>query len=122
VFDLAARTVQVLHPYESQGVGWPPAPVWSPDGAWLAFGDGSPSDQAGLWVARVEGDEQTQEHHLGLGGNPVWSPDGRWLAFQAMGHNAPPTYDVVEISTWKRRTLDIPVDRYGQLLDWTFLD
>lgn len=42
LFDLETRTAQVLHPHESQGVGWPTAPVWSPDGKWLAFGDGSP--------------------------------------------------------------------------------
>lgn len=116
LFDLTTRTAQVLHPYESQGVGWPSAPVWSPDGQWLAFGDGSPSDDAGLWVARTDG--QQEEHHLGLGGNPVWSPDGKWLAFQGAQQDGLPAYLLAEVGTWELRPLDAPLDRYGMLVDW----
>ncbi|MDY7076547.1 MAG: hypothetical protein SXV54_06435 [Chloroflexota bacterium] len=117
LFDLETRTSWGLHPYEPQGVGWPSAPVWSTDGQWLAFGDGSPSDNAGLWVARA--DDPLEEHHLGLGGNPVWSPDGRWLAFQGFRQDGLPAYTLVEAETWASRPLDIEIDeRYGKLVGW----
>jgi Tol biopolymer transport system component len=117
LFELEGRTAQVLHPYEPQGQGWPAAPVWSPDGAWLAFGDSSASERAGLWIART-GSETPEERHLGLGGNPIWSPDGRWLAFQSVGEDGLLTYVALNVETWERRTLNIPADRYGQLVDW----
>ena len=118
LFDLEARTAQVLHPYALQGVGWPPAPAWSPGGKWLALSDGSPSDRAGLWVARVDGGE---EYHLGPGGQPVWSPDGRWLAFSIFLPDGLPAYRVAEVGTWELRPLDVLPDRYGRLLDWIVL-
>ena len=117
VFDLPARTARILYQYASQGVGWPPAPVWSPDGQWLAFLDSSPSENAGLWVAQIGGASET--HHLGAGGNPVWSPDGHWLAFQSMPkEGGPPTYALTEIGGWSVALLAIPVDGYGQLVAW----
>jgi hypothetical protein len=116
VFDLETRTARVLHPYEPQGVGWPAAPVWSPDGEWLAFSDSSASDQAGLWVARTEG--LWEKVHLGLGGNPVWSPDGQWLAFQGFLQDGLPAYLLAQADTWQTRQLNIPTDRYGMLVDW----
>jgi hypothetical protein len=116
LFDLETRTAQVLHPYEPQGAGWPSAPVWSPDGQWLAFGDGSPSDDAGLWVARAN--DPLEEYHLGLGGNPVWSPGGKWLAFGGFLQDGLPVYMLVEVGTWTSHPLDMSVDRYGMLVDW----
>ncbi len=120
LFELESRTAQVLHPYEPQGAGWPAAPVWSLDGTWLAFGDSSASERAGLWIARAAGEtpEEREERHLGLGGNPVWSPDGRWLAFQSVGEDGLLTYAALNVETWERRTLNLPADRYGQLVDW----
>ena len=116
MFDVEARTARVLHPFAPQGVGWSAAPAWSPDGQWLAFGDSSTLDQAGLWVARADG--LWEEHHLGLGGNPVWSPDGKWLAFQSFAQDGPPACVLVEAGTWQVRPLDLAVDRYGMLVDW----
>ena len=116
LFDMAARTVSVLHTYEPQGVGWPPTPVWSPDGNWVTLGDGSLSDDAGLWVARTDG--QGEEHRLGYGGNPVWSPDGKWLAFGGSLEDGLPAYLLAEVGTWDPRPLDVPPDRYGKLVDW----
>jgi dipeptidyl aminopeptidase/acylaminoacyl peptidase len=119
VFDLAARTAQIIYQYASQGGGWPPAPVWNPDGLWLVFNDSSASENAGLWVARIGGTLETQR--LGLGGHPVWSPDGRWLAFQSVAQDGLPVYALAETGTWERQTLDIPVDRYGKLVAWVDL-
>jgi hypothetical protein len=120
VFDLPARTARILYQYESQGVGWPPTPVWSPDGRWLAFLDSSPSEYAGLWVAQIGG--ESEMHHLGSGGNPVWSPDGHWLAFQSMpGEAGPPTYALAELGGWSVDPLDIPVDGIEHLVAWVDL-
>jgi hypothetical protein len=116
LFNLDTRTAQVLHPYEPQGAGWPSAPVWSLDGQWLAFGDGSSSANTGLWVAKA--DDPPEEYHLGLGGNPIWSPDGRWLAFQGVQQDGVPAYLLAEVGTWGLRPLSAPLDRYGQLVDW----
>jgi Tol biopolymer transport system component len=117
LFELKSRTAQVVHPYDPAGEGWPAAPVWSPDGAWLAFSDSSSSERAGTWIARTEG-ETVEERHLGLGGNPVWSPDGHWLAFQSVGEGGLLIYVALNVETWERRTLNLPADRYGQLVDW----
>ncbi|UCC62504.1 MAG: PD40 domain-containing protein [Anaerolineae bacterium] len=119
VFDLGSRTSWVVHPYEPAGRGgWPAAPVWSPDGTWLAFAVGSQAmDEAGVWVLRADG-QQLEEYNLGHGGHPIWSPDGRWLAFEGLLENGLPAYLVVEVGTWELRPLNISPDRYGKLVDW----
>ena len=55
---------------------------------------------------------------MGLGGNPVWSPDGRWLAFQGVLEDGTFGGVLVEVETWERYPLDVPLDRYGALVDW----
>jgi Tol biopolymer transport system component len=94
--------------------------VWSPDGAWLAFSDSSSAEQAGLWIARAEGEtaEERDDRYLGLGGNPVWSSDGHWLAFQSVGEDGLLTYVTLNVEIWERRTLNLAVGRYSQLMDW----
>ena len=60
------------------------APVWSPDGAWIAFRRGSPAASE-PWIVRVDGSGarrlagRLHDHAL-----PVWSPDSRELAFAAL--------------------------------------
>jgi Tol biopolymer transport system component len=119
VFDLRSRTAWVVHPYEPAGRGgWPAAPVWSPDGTWLAFVAGSQDmDEAGVWVLRADR-QQEEEYRLGHGGNPRWSPDGRWLAFEGFLDSGLPAYLVAEVGTWELFPLNIPPDRYGRLVDW----
>ncbi len=113
VFDLQAGTTSLLHPYEPVGQGgWPPAPVWSPDGRWLVFDTwAQDGDETGLWVAHPNGEE---EHHLDCGVDRTWSPDGRWLACASV----PPGYGarLIEAETWASSPLDLPAD--ARIVEW----
>jgi len=105
VFDLEARTSLLLHPYEPVGVGgWPAAPVWSPDGQWLAYTLWPADDpaEAGLWVFRADG---TEEHFLGAGSGPIWGPDGRWLSFNL---DEEPGLWLVEVGAWRPQRIALP--------------
>jgi Tol biopolymer transport system component len=121
VFDLEAETAQHFLPHRPAGMGGqPPAPTWSPDGQWLAFAAWAeePAD-AGLWVVRVDGQE---EEHLATGrgrGSPevVWSPDGGWLAIgdSAQGED-PKRFYLARAGAWELQPLDLPAD--GYLVAW----
>ena len=52
-------------------------PVWSPDGAQLAF-TATEAGEAGVYLIDPAGGTGT---FLILGSGPVWSPDGSQLAF-----------------------------------------
>ncbi|MDR3576491.1 MAG: hypothetical protein P4L50_21710 [Anaerolineaceae bacterium] len=79
IYNLANHELRLFNLYvDPGGEGFQRAPVWSPDGQWLALEDNDPSlKNTGLWVARFDGSE---EHYLGNFDNPVWSPDSQWLA------------------------------------------
>jgi len=121
VFDPEAQTLELLHPYTPVGVGGqPPAPVWSPDGNWLAFTTWDTNlDDAGLWVARVDGPRE-EEYQLDVGSravhNPVWSPGGRWLAFNSTPQGVGSGVWLAEVGTWNLHSPDLPPDAY--LVDW----
>jgi hypothetical protein len=122
VFDLEAQAAQFLHPYNPVGRGGqPPAPVWSPDGRWLAFAAAAvDADDAGLWVVRADG-QRAEEYRLdtGLGRvdpNPIWSPDGRWLVFGSTPQGVGSGLWLAEVGTWGLQPLDLPADAY--LVAW----
>src|SRR4051795_7951782 len=60
------------------------APVFSPDGRWLAFLSAEPKGRPQLHVLPAAGGapRRLTDHHLGAGA-PVWSPDSRRLAYTA---------------------------------------
>ncbi len=115
VFDLDAETFQLLHPYTPAGRGGQPsAPLWSPDGRWLAFIPWeSSTDRMGLWVAQADGQ---QEYHFAQSFSPVWSPDGRWLAFGSTPQGLGSGIWLVEVGTWDPRSLNLPDDAH--LVGW----
>ncbi len=57
------------------------APVWSPDGAHLAFGRSGPG-VAGLWYMNADGSGLTPVPGTADGWYPSWSPDGTRLAYE----------------------------------------
>ncbi len=118
VFDLEAQTVQFVHPYNPVGRGGqPPAPIWSPDGRWLAFNAlAMNADNAGLWVVRVDG-QQEEKYHLDAvfsraEPHPIWSPDGQWLAFSSTPQGVGAGLWLAEAGTWGLQPLDLPADAY----------
>lgn len=60
------------------------APVFSPDGRWLAFLSAEPKGRPQLHVLATGGGapRRLTDHHLGAG-VPVWSPDSRRIAYTA---------------------------------------
>jgi len=64
--------------------GW--APVWSPDGKWIAFASDRASDQGrwAIFVASLDGVTIKQITPLELNAaHPTWSADGKLIAFSA---------------------------------------
>ncbi|MCP4537881.1 MAG: hypothetical protein GY832_12120 [Chloroflexi bacterium] len=121
VFDLEAQTVQFVHSYSPVGRGGqPPAPVWSPDGHWLAFDPWTMgADNAGLWVVRVDG-QQEEKYRLDtamrMNYSPTWSPDGRWLAFASTPEGVGSGLWLAEVDTWILHSSGLPVD--ARLVGW----
>lgn len=110
VFNLAEQTAVILHPYKNLGRGgWFNAPVWSPDGRWLAFiVEAEDFSQNGVWVAAADGSE---EHFLGgMGGHSlVWSPDGRRLVFAVWDMTERKNVVLLaDMETWTAVPLDLP--------------
>ena len=59
---------------------WHNAPVWSPDGKWLAFSCASTWAGPNRRIYRVRPDEPELED-LGPGNYPTWTPDSKQLVF-----------------------------------------
>jgi Tol biopolymer transport system component len=78
VADLGSGTVTRVGPGSCDG-----APVWSPDGTWLAF-ETKQSEGLGICLARPDGSEtRPVNHRYKWNRNPRWSFDGAGLAYAA---------------------------------------
>ena len=111
VFNLDAGTVELMHPYTPIGTGGGlPAPIWSPDGNWLAANTLSEAHKTDLWAIRAEGGE---EHLLGFASYPVWRPDSGALAYKAWPDDG---IKLIELGDWGLETLDFPPG--SEPLDW----
>lgn len=123
VFDLETRTTQILHLYDPAARdGWPPPPVWSPDGQWLAFTAWAQlPDLAGVWVVRTDGQQEGAsqslftEYHLG-GSRPVWVSNGGWLAYSRGLEGEGAGAWAAQVGTWGLIRLALPPD--GYVVDW----
>jgi Tol biopolymer transport system component len=83
VLDTATGAVQPL----PGSRGAENQPVWSPDGEWIAYRDGSANEDNGLWLMHADGSER---HRIsgGITGAPAWSPDSSLIAFGTGGPSA----------------------------------
>ncbi|MFN2133204.1 MAG: hypothetical protein ACK2VD_21950 [Anaerolineae bacterium] len=117
VFDLAARTARVLHPYAAfLKAAWPPAPAWSPDGQWLALvAQAQDPAEGGVWVVQVDGSRE-EEMYLGPGDRPRWSPDGKWLAFSRTENDTTTGITLAEAGSWAPRPVNLAPGAH--LVDW----
>jgi uncharacterized protein YraI len=110
-FDLDTKTGQILNPYSPASclyVWCFSAPVWSPDGMWLAW-DGFPKDfPPGFWVMRPDGTDAT---YITDGGAPIWSPDGSLVAFNKLTG-----ITVMEVGSWQPQSSGIPTG--NMVIDW----
>jgi len=61
-------------PHDSQ-------PVWSPDGAHIAFGKSSSDNKERIILMSGDGSDQTSLTNSGTESSPAWSPDGAQLVF-----------------------------------------
>ena len=78
VVDIATGAVTRVGPGNRDG-----APVWSPDGAWLAFPSAQP-DGIGIRLVRPDGTESRALVHTHKWNQyPRWSPEGARLAYTA---------------------------------------
>jgi len=57
------------------------SPVWSPDGALLAFTSRRGDDPNTTWFVRITGPGGEAFHIDGVEGSPVWSEDGAFIAY-----------------------------------------
>jgi len=95
--DLSAETFQLLHPYTVIGGsgGWAPAPVWSPDGQWLAVTTMGENHRVDLWAVNVS------------------DPDGQSLVFGRLPCEDVPCYEdaqlvQVKVGDWEPQAIDVP--------------
>lgn len=110
VVDLEARTSRLLHPYEPVGRGgWPSAPIWSPDGKWLAFtAFAYDVRENGLWVVRADGLQEEEYRYAERSAYPAWSPDGRQLAFTTALADGQTATWVAQAGTWAVEQISLP--------------
>jgi Tol biopolymer transport system component len=118
VFELEDGNVELLHPYSPIGTGGGlPAPIWSPDGNWLAVRTLSEAHKIDLWVISTDGNE---EYHLGFASNPVWKPDSNALIFKALSDDR---VKMTEVGDWTQQFINlppgsVPVDWLGVISDF----
>jgi hypothetical protein len=105
VFDLEAETVTELHPFDpARFGGLPPAPVWGPDGNWIAvrvLANGL--EGTGLWLLSLDGEEQYLGYNLS---DPVWQ-DAEHVLFSHYRYEGRTPIERVNVVTGERRELAI---------------
>jgi WD40 repeat protein len=123
VFDLGAKSGQLMHVYQPSGGGsFPQDVAWSPDGSWIAFltfGEPPATGRAAnLWVVHPDG---TGEVRVAEGLNPIWSPDGTHLASLRTGADGSQEIWMAEAGSWTTEQLSLPPESKATsfLMGWT---
>ncbi len=105
LFNMENKTAVILHPYKTIGrCGWFEAPVWSPDGKWIAFvTDDADFSKTGIWITAVD---DSEEHYIG-GNHPVWNEDGSQLAYSVWEEGETAVL-ITETDNWRSQPIDLP--------------
>ena len=97
---VATKQVTVLETSRYGNIG---APVWSPDGKWIAYSKSDESRTTDVYLIASSGEEKTP-HKVTFDSNddqnPAFSPDGRKLFFQrveATGGNTPNSVQIYSV-------------------------
>jgi Tol biopolymer transport system component len=126
ILDLNSNSHTIIHPYEPVGRGgWPPAPVWSPNGQWLILNMwiSQPENSFGYWLVKADGSEAhlLRPENAGFtpeqASPPVWRPDSQAVAFSYA--SLEPSHFFVTLGDRALTPLPLPADAY--LLDWAAL-
>ncbi|MEO8034528.1 MAG: S41 family peptidase [Acidobacteriota bacterium] len=91
------------------------APVWSPDGRWIAYLSDRTGEEYEIFVRSADATDRTGgERQLTSGGKswrfaPIWSPDSKMLAFSDKDH----MLHIVDVTSGK--ITDVDKDDYGDI-------
>jgi tricorn protease len=107
---IATKQVAVL---DTSRYGNFSAPVWSPDGKWIAYSKADASRTTDIYIVAASGEDKTP-HKVTFDsnndGNPQFSPDGRKLFFQRVDNTGSNTPSVQIYSVWLERLERDPDD------------
>lgn len=109
VLDLSAGAAEQIYAYEPAGFGgWLSAPIWSPDGEWLALPlFASTPEASGLWLVSADGRVTRQVLLTTQITGLVWS--GRQLLFSDQSVVESGELRVLDlVAGWKQSPVDLP--------------
>lgn len=117
--DMTRRTAQLLHPFEARGRGgWVEAPVFSPNGEWLALKVPSINGTE-LYAIRADGklEKRLLAAQLPRQSNPTltWGNDSRMLGVSFAAPDGAKNY-LVTIADASAMAIDLPTD--ARIIAW----
>jgi TolB protein len=101
----------------SFGGGWYAAPVWSPDGEWIAFARRVPGAGSRIGVMKPDGSGEKLLTDNALDEGPSWAASGQELIFQRAGPDGRPALYRVTLAGGDARKVVTPQDASDP--DWS---
>jgi TolB protein len=101
----------------SFGGGWYAAPVWSPDGEWIAFTRRIPGAGSRIGVMKPDGSGEKLLTEGALDEGPSWAASGHELIFQRAGPDGRPALYRVTLAGGDARKVVTPQDASDP--DWS---
>jgi tricorn protease len=114
IFTVPAKNGEIRNLTATPGIR-EMAPVWSPDGRWIAYLSDRTGDEYEIYVRSADASDRTGgERQLTSGGKswrfaPLWSPDSKMLAYSDKDH----MLHVIDVASGK--VTDVDKDDYGDI-------